>query len=399
MITRRAILIVLDGVGVGALPDALEYNGVVGCNSIKNVAKVLRGLDIPYLGKLGLGVIEKIKGIDPTLWSYCTMIGKIAPLTKANDSVPLHWEMMGILSESFPLYENGLPKEIIKRAERETGYQFVGNITVTKPNQLEMLRIKHIKTGKPAIYCTNDSVVQIIAIPKILPLDELYRITEIVRQVLTGEHGVLRVVAKPFTLKDGIFLRLEHLRKDYTLPPPTEGNILFPLLEKGIPLIAVGKISDFFMNVPFTKAFKGKCNEDHLKAILNSLRDEEEKFIFANLLDFDTMGHSKDIKGYAMKLEEFDSYIPDIISSMNDNDLLIITGDHGCDPTIESVKTHTREYVPLIMYNKKTTRRFNLGMCKSYTLIASTLSFYYGLRSSKCYQENILKTYLGDIVK
>jgi phosphopentomutase len=384
----RVILIVLDGVGIGALPDAYEYNNVTNCNSLKNVIEEMKNINLYTLEFLGLGTIERMSRLRSNAPS--SLICKLAPYTKANDSVPLHWEMMGILRKSFPIYKNGLPNEVMKIIEKETGYKFLGNITVTKPDQLELLRKEHIKVGNPVIYCTNDSVVQIMAMPEIIPLDELYQVAEIISRILFRKNGILRVVAKPFTIKDGKFLRLEHLRKDYTLPSPIKNNILFSLSEKNIPSIAIGKIADFFPNVPFAKTLKGKCNREHLKIITECLKKDEDALIFANLLDFDTLGHSKDVQEYAKKLKEFDNYLPKLISSMNNNDLLIITGDHGCDPTIKSIKTHTREYVPLIVYNKKSVMGFNLGIIKPYIVIAYILALYYGLSDMlKCYGRNI----------
>jgi len=378
----------LDGVGIGALPDAYEYNNVTNCNSLKNVIEAMKDVNLYNLELLGLGSIERISRLRSD--NYKSLTCKLAPYTRANDSVPLHWEMMGILRESFPVYENGLPDEMIKVIEKETGYKFLGNITVTKTDQLELLRKEHVKTGNPVIYCTNDSVVQIIATPEIIPLDELYRVTEIISRILFRKNAILRVVAKPFTIKDGEFLRLEHLRKDYTLPSPIENNILFLISEKNIPSIAIGKVADFFPNVSFVKTIKRNCNKEHLEVIAECLKRDENELIFANLLDFDTMGHSKDVQGYYKKLEEFDNYLLKLTSSINDDDLLIITGDHGCDPTIKSVKTHTREYVPLIVYKRKSIVGFNLGIIKPYVVIAYILALYYGLTDVlKRYEKNI----------
>jgi len=374
----RAVLIVLDGVGVGALPDAYEYNKVTYCNSIANVAEAMGGLHLPNLEDLGLGSISIIKGVKPK--PAQGVICKLAPLSKANDSVPLHWEMMGVITGSFPIYKSGLPKHILKAIENVTGQRFIGNITVTTPEQFYSLIRTHMEIGDPIIYCTNDSVVQIAAAIEKIPPKELYEIASMVRRMLTGKHAVLRVVAKPFTVKEGRHVRLEHLRKDFTLPIPSNHHLLGYLLKKGIPIIALGKVYDFFPGVFFSKNLRCKNNQHCLNLICRILEEEKSTFfIFANLIEFDVMGHSKDIEGYAQKLEEFDAYIPEILYRMHDKDLLIITGDHGCDPTIPQVKTHTREYVPLIIYRKSANKGYVLGIKRSFTNIASILSLFFNL--------------------
>lgn len=367
----RIIVIVLDSVGVGALQDAYKF-GDEGSNTLGNIAKVLGGLNLPHLEKMGLGNIIPILGVEPQS-SPIANFGKMAEVSPGKGSTCGHWELMGLhLSKAFPTYPNGFPKEIMNKFHKAIGIQTLGNYPASGTEIIEVLGDEHIKTKKPIVYTSADSVFQIAAHEEVIPPEKLYKICKKAREILTGEHAVSRVIARPFIGKNGKFTRTNR-RKDFSLEPT--GKILLDYLkENEKEVLAVGKISDIFVGRGITKKFPTKNNLNGIKKIINLIGNNRGDMIFANLIDFDMLyGHRNNPEGYAKALAEFDENIPEILNSMKYNDILFITADHGCDPTTLSTD-HSREYVPLIVYGKNIKSGVNLGIRKSFADVGKTIS-------------------------
>ncbi len=367
----RIIVIVLDSVGVGALQDAYKF-GDEDSNTLGNIAKVLGGLNLPNLEKMGLGNIIPILGVKPQL-SPIANFGKMAEVSAGKGSTSGHWELMGLhLSKAFPTYPNGFPKEIMDKFHKAIGIQTLGNYPASGTEIIKVLGDEHIKTKKPIVYTSADSVFQIAAHEDIIPPEKLYKICKKAREILTGEHAISRVIARPFIEKNGKFTRTKR-RKDFSLEP-TGKMLLDYLKENEKEVLAVGKISDIFVGRGITKKFPTKNNLDGIKKIINLIGNNRGDMIFANLIDFDMLyGHRNNPEGYAKALAEFDENIPEILNSMKYNDILFITADHGCDPTTPSTD-HSREYVPLIVYGKNIKSSVNLGTRKSFADVGKTIS-------------------------
>lgn len=367
----RIIVIVLDSVGVGALQDAYKF-GDEDSNTLGNIAKVLGGLNLPNLEKMGLGNIIPILGVKPQL-SPIANFGKMAEVSAGKGSTSGHWELMGLhLSKTFPTYPNGFPKEIMDKFHKAIGIQTLGNYPASGTEIIKVLGNEHIKTKKPMVYTSADSVFQIAAHEDIIPPEKLYKICKKAREILTGEHAISRVIARPFIGKNGKFTRTKR-RKDFSLEP-TGKMLLDYLKENEKEVLAVGKISDIFVGRGITEKFPTKNNLDGIKKIINLISNNRGDMIFANLIDFDMLyGHRNNPEGYAKALAEFDENIPEILNSMKYNDILFITADHGCDPTTPSTD-HSREYVPLIVYGKNIKSGVNLGIRKSFADVGKTIS-------------------------
>lgn len=367
----RIIVIVLDSVGVGALQDAYKF-GDEDSNTLGNIAKVLGGLSLPNLEKMGLGNIIPILGVKPQL-SPIANFGKMAEVSAGKGSTSGHWELMGLhISKAFPTYPNGFPKEIMDKFHKAIGIQTLGNYPASGTEIIKVLGNEHIKTKKPIVYTSADSVFQIAAHEDIISPEKLYKICKKAREILTGEHSISRVIARPFIGKNGKFTRTRR-RKDFSLEP-TGKMLLDYLKENEKEVLAVGKISDIFVGRGITKKFPTKNNLDGIKKIINLIGNNRGDMIFANLIDFDMLyGHRNNPEGYAKALAEFDENIPEILNSMKYNDILFITADHGCDPTTPSTD-HSREYVPLIVYGKNIKSSVNLGIRKSFADVGKTIS-------------------------
>lgn len=367
----RIIVIVLDSVGVGALQDAYKF-GDEDSNTLGNIAKVLGGLNLPNLEKMGLGNIIPILGVKPQL-SPIANFGKMAEVSAGKGSTSGHWELVGLhISKAFPTYPNGFPKEIMDKFHKAIGIQTLGNYPASGTEIIKVLGNEHIKTKKPIVYTSADSVFQIAAHEDTIPPEKLYKICKKAREILTGEHAISRVIARPFIGKNGKFTRTKR-RKDFSLEP-TGKMLLDYLKENEKEVLAVGKISDIFVGRGITKKFPTKNNLDGIKKIINLIGNNKGDMIFANLLDFDMLyGHRNNPEGYAKALAEFDENIPEILNSMKYNDILFITADHGCDPTTPSTD-HSREYVPLIVYGKNIKSSVNLGIRKSFADVGKTIS-------------------------
>lgn len=373
MNTKRVILIVLDGVGVGELPDAAYFNDV-GSNSLGNVAKVVEGLNLPNLQKMGLGNLTDIQGVPPcdnTIGAY----GKMAEQSQGKDTIIGHWELMGVVSEEpLPVFPDNFPLELITEFEKRINRKILGNIHASGTEIINQLGDEHVKTGKPIVYTSVDSVFQIAAHEEIIPVEELYDMCKKAREILTGKWGVGRVIARPFLGSSGNYWRTKR-RKDYSLSPP-KPTLLDKLTEKGYDVISVGKIDDIFAFRGITRSYHTTNNKESTDKIVELLDTDFNGLLFANLIDFDMVyGHRNDCEGYAGALEEFDRRLPEIHSKMREDDMLIITSDHGNDPTMPGTD-HTREYVPILIWGDCIKHDIDLGNSTSFLKVEKSISNY-----------------------
>ena len=378
---RRVVLIILDACGIGELPDAGLYQDE-GSNTIVNTAKAVGGLKLPNLEKLGLGNIDTILGVNPNK-SALANFGKMAELSAGKDSTSGHWEIMGlILKKPFPVYPHGFPPEIIRKFEETVGRGILGNKPASGTEIIKEIGEEHVRTGKPIVYTSADSVFQIAAHEEIIPVDELYKMCKIARKILVGEHRVARVIARPFVGKSGFFQRTER-RKDFSLPPPSD-TILDILKRNDIPVIGIGKIEDLFAGKGLTQSIHTKNNSDGMDKLAEAIRLFKTGLIFINLVDFDMLwGHRNNPSDFAAGLEEFDRRLPEITELLEKEDILIITADHGCDPTTPSTD-HSREYVPLLVYGSSIAGNINLGTRESFSDVGATTAEIFGIKGTGC---------------
>ena len=371
---KRIICVILDGVGVGEAPDAADF-GDAGSNSLGNTARHVGALRLPVLGSLGLGNIIPIEGVPP-FETPSAFFGRMAPVSPGKDSTSGHWELMGCIpDEPFPVYKNGFPGDVVAAFENAIGRRVIGNTPASGTMIIQDLGDEHLETGKPILYTSQDSVFQVAAHESVLSLDELYRYCEIARSILRPPHNVARVIARPFSGEPGGFYRTAG-RKDFSLPPPTP-TVLDALVEKGKPVLTIGKIHDLFAGRGITRFVPTKNNREGMEATLDMAADDNWPFVFVNLVDFDTMwGHRNDARAYALGLEDFDSYLRQLLRRISDDTLLIITSDHGNDPTTPSTD-HSREYVPLIVFSKSITQGVsekNLGTRGTFADVGKTIA-------------------------
>lgn len=388
---KRVILIILDSVGMGALPDADKY-GDVGADTIGHVAKFNGGLKLPNMESIGLGLIEGIQNINKVsdaLGCY----GKFYEASNGKDTVTGHWEMVGVKSEiPLPTYPNGFPAEIIKEFEEKTGRKVIGNKPASGTEILDELGEEQLKTGSLIVYTSADSVFQIAAHEDIIPIEELYKYCEIAREMLTGDNAVARVIARPYLGEPGNFIRTSN-RKDYALLPP-HATALDKLQEAGVKVMAVGKIEDIFSGKGIYSAVHTKDNMDGVDRTLDYMKTEKDGLIFTNLVDFDMKwGHRNDPKSYGKGLEDFDVRLKEIMQNMESDDILFITADHGCDPTYPGTD-HTREYVPFLAYGEPLKKGYNLGTKVGFFNMGQTICDIFN-------SEKIINgdSFLGEILK
>jgi len=376
---ERAIIIVLDSVGAGEMPDAAEY-GDVGSDTIGNIARKMGGLKMPNLGKLGLGNIHDIQGVPP-VEEPTGLFCKMSEASKGKDTTIGHWEIAGLITTNpFPTYPNGFPEDVIKAFEEAIGTKTLGNYPASGTVIIDDLGEEHMKTGYPIVYTSADSVFQIAAHEEIIPIPRLYEICEIARKLLKGEHMVSRVIARPFIGQPGSFSRTGN-RHDYAVTPP-EKTVLNHLQDAGYPVIGVGKIRDIFNGYGVTDNHKMKDNINGLEVTEELLKQDTKGLIFTNLVDFDMkFGHRNDVKGYADALEAMDAFMPRIFEAMKPTDVLFITADHGCDPTTASTD-HSREYVPLLVWSKN-LKGGALETRKTFADIAATIDDIFSLGKVK----------------
>jgi phosphopentomutase len=377
---KNFFVIVLDGVGIGELPDAARYNDQ-GSNTICNIAESVSGLELPNLESLGLGNIESIKGIKKVSHPKASF-GKMTEVSSGKDSTTGHWELAGLhVTKEFSYFPNGFDDYIIKKFLSETGCKGVlGNKAASGTEIIEEFGQQHFDTGYPIVYTSADSVFQIAAHEKIIPLKKLYEICEITRnKVLTSPLNVGRVIARPFVGVPGNLKRTKN-RKDFSLDPP-EPTILDILSECEITTVAIGKINDLFNYRGIKNQFITKSNEEGFEQLIKAAKDFERSFIFSNLVDFDVyFGHRNDPYGFAEKLKEFDIFLPDILNKLDESDRLVITADHGNDPTTPSTD-HSREYVPLLFYRKNFPGK-NLGIRKTFSDVAKTAAEFFNVKNN-----------------
>jgi phosphopentomutase len=372
----RITLIVLDGAGIGEMPDAPEW-GDAGSDTFGHICES-RQLNLPNLQGLGLGNIRPLAGVS-AIENPRGGYGKCALKSNGKDTTTGHWEMAGIVLErAFPTYPNGFPQSVIDEFIARTGVPgILGNIPASGTEIIKQLGEEHVNTKKPIVYTSGDSVFQIAAHEEVIPLDRLYEICEIARGMLRGQHEVGRVIARPFLGEVGNFYRTEN-RHDYAVPPPRE-NLLPLLSESGLDVVSIGKIASIYDSQGVTQDLIAKNNEQSINQTIKALNDDTRGLIFSNLVDFDMLyGHRRDTEGYARALEHFDARWPEIEVAMNDGDLLMITADHGNDPTYRGTD-HTREYAPLIVYGKRAKGGVDLGTRKSLSDIGNTIAENFGL--------------------
>ena len=371
---KRAIVIVLDSVGIGEQPDAAEF-GDVGSHTLGNIRKVRGKLDMPNMTKLGLAAIENSR-LDTLNLTPTGAYGKLAELTKAKDTTCGHWEMAGLpLKKAFKTYPAGFPTELIHEFEQKIGRGTLGNEVASGTEIIARLGDEHVKTGKPIVYTSADSVFQIAAHEGVIPLQELYRICEIARELLNDDNFLVgRVIARPFEGTTGAYKRTEN-RKDYAVEPFSD-TVLDALDKRGLPVVGVGKIEDIFCHRGVTIVDHTKNNHTGIDSTVRFLEEGTGSFIFTNLVDFDMLyGHRNDVEGYATALESFDAALPRILGAMKEGDILMITADHGCDPTTPSTD-HSREYIPLVVTGKHVKANVNLGTRKTFADIGATVFDY-----------------------
>ncbi len=379
MAFRRIIWIVLDSVGIGEMPDAADY-GDVGSDTLGNLAR-LRPLDLPNLCRLGLANIRSLEGLAPDpapLGCY----GRCATTSPGKDTTTGHWEMVGIhLAKPFPLYPHGFPPEVMDEFERQIGRKTLGNIPASGTEIIRELGEEHMRTGCPIIYTSADSVFQIAAHEEVIPVPELYRMCEIARGILRGPHEVGRVIARPFVGAPGAFTRTAN-RHDYAVPPPA-GMLLDKLAGARVPVVSIGKIYDIYLGRGISRAEKTKSNAEGMAKVLDAAASHVGGLIFANFVDFDMLyGHRNDAEGYAKALEAVDRWLPALLDRLAPDDLLILTADHGCDPTTPSTD-HSREYVPLLAYGKAARSGVNLGTRGTLADMGQTVAWNFRVQIEK----------------
>ena len=370
----RIILMIIDSVGIGEMPDAKEF-GDEGANTFKHIYEAFPEMKIDNLKKLGISKIEELKSIPydgPVHGSY----GKMLEKSNGKDTTTGHWEIAGLLiTEPFKTYPKGFPDHVIKEFEEKTGRKSLCNRPASGTEIIKELGEEHVRTGKPIVYTSADSVFQIAAHEDVIPLDELYDMCLIARKILMGKDQVARVIARPFTGEIGQFERTPN-RRDFSLKPFGH-TILDELKENNFDVIAVGKIVDIFDGQGITNDIHTVSNMDGVDQTLKFMKDSNNGLIFTNLVDFDAKyGHRRDVEGYKTAIEDFDARIPEILEYMNPKDILIITADHGNDPSFEGTD-HTREMVPLLVYGDQLKQNIDLGSRKTFADVAATIADYF----------------------
>lgn len=368
---KRAILVVLDGVGVGANPDAHAY-GDDGANSLEHCAQAVGGLELPHLGRIGLGNITPILGTPPAEHAQGSY-GRMAEMAAGKDSTTGHWEMTGVvLHKPFPTYPHGFPAHLVVQFEKAIGREVLGNKAASGTEIIKELGEEHLRTGRPILYTSADSVFQLAAHQEVIPLEELYQMCRIARGMLTGEYAVGRVIARPFTGTPGNFTRTEH-RRDFSLEP-LGTTLLDVLKDSGKEVIGVGKIEDLFAGRGLTKRDHTETNKDGMAATLRWLKRDFTGLLFVNLVEFDMLwGHRRDSQGYAQALRDVDNWFAQVQRVMGPGDAIFFGADHGNDPTYRG-SDHTREHVPLLAYGQQVHAGVNLGTRSTFADLGQTLA-------------------------
>lgn len=370
---RRAIIIVLDSVGAGEAPDAGAF-GDEGSNTLGHIAEQTPGFALPNLGRLGLGNILPLKGVPPVA-APTAAYGRLQEVSRGKDTTAGHWELAGTpVLQALPTYPQGFPRELIREFERKIGRPTLGNEVASGTEIIQRLGGRHLRTGYPIVYTSADSVFQIAAHEEVIPLARLYQMCEQARALLVGEHGVGRVIARPFVGEPGGFVRTAN-RRDFSLVPPA-GNLWQRVQEAGLSTVAIGKIHDIFADKNIDFSYTTQNNGDGVDKLLAAMEKHENGLIWLNLVDFDMLyGHRNDVVGYAAALQEIDGRWPEVEAKLRPGDLLIITADHGNDPTTPSTD-HSREYVPILVCGAGAV---DLGIRSTFADVGATVAEYLGV--------------------
>jgi len=373
--SNRVILIVLDSVGIGYLPDAHLY-GDEGSNTLGHIVEKYPALHIPNMISLGLGNIDP-NNLLPKVDNPMAAYGKAMEQSAGKDTTTGHWEIAGtILEKPFPTFPDGFPTSFMADFESAIGSKTIGNYSASGTTIIEELGDEHVRTGFPIVYTSADSVFQIAMHEAVIPIEKQYEICQIARDMLTGDYEVGRVIARPFVGASGQYTRTSR-RKDFATMPPD--NVLDAINKQGKEVLGIGKIYDIFAGKGITRSIKTANNQECIEATISAIENDEASLIFTNLVDFDMhFGHRRDVVGYAQCLEAFDAKLPEIMSKMKEDDILIITADHGNDPTWTGTD-HTREYIPILIYGQNVPKAYSFGVRNSFVDIAATVSEALGM--------------------
>lgn len=371
---KRVIIVVLDSVGAGEAPDAAAY-GDVGSNTLGHIAELAPDFALPNLAKLGLGNILPLKGVPPVAKPLAAF-GRLQEVSCGKDTTAGHWELAGTpVNAPLPTYPQGFPPDLIKEFERQIGRPTLGNEVASGTEIIQRLGGRHLRTGYPIVYTSADSVFQIAAHEEVVPLKTLYAMCQKARALLVGQHGVGRVIARPFVGEPGAFVRTAN-RRDFSLLPP-EGNIWQQVQGAGLPTVAIGKIHDIFADCHIDFSYPTTGNADGVAKLLAAMQTHKSGLIWANLVDFDMLyGHRNDVLGYAAALQAFDAALPQLLAAMQPADMLIITADHGNDPSTPSTD-HSREYVPILVCGLQAAG-VNLQIRPTFADVGATVAAYLG---------------------
>ena len=375
---HRVALVVCDSFGVGEAPDAADY-GDAGSNTLGHVAEAVGGLEAPNLSRLGLGLVTEMKGLSAAA-AAGTAHGRQRERSAGKDTTTGHWELAGIvLDRPFPTYPDGFPPEVIDPFERAIGHEVLGNVAASGTEIIERLGEEHLRTGRPIVYTSADSVFQVACHVEVVPLEQLYEWCRIARRILDGDHRVGRVIARPFDGPPGGFFRRPE-RRDFSVPPPGR-TVLDFLADAGIAVFGVGKIGDIFGGQGLTEFRYSQSNDDGVDITVDYLARPGRTLVVTNLVDFDSKyGHRNDPEGYARCVEAFDRRLPEIEGALADG-VLFLTGDHGCDPTDTSSTDHTREYTPVLVSGARTTEAVDLGTRSTFGDLGETVADLFGVRT------------------
>ncbi|MBK6499674.1 MAG: phosphopentomutase [Saprospiraceae bacterium] len=373
--SNRVILIVLDSVGIGYLPDAHLY-GDEGSNTLGHIVEKYPALHLPNMIRLGLGNID-LNNLLPKVQNPLASYGKAMEQSAGKDTTTGHWEIAGtILEKPFPTFPNGFPTSFMADFEAAIGSKTIGNYSASGTAIIDDLGDEHVRTGFPIVYTSADSVFQIAMHEAVIPIEKQYEICQIARDMLTGDYEVGRVIARPFVGASGQYTRTSR-RKDFATMPPD--NVLDAINKQGKEVLGIGKIYDIFAGKGITRSIKTANNQEGIEATISAIENDEASLFFTNLVDFDMhFGHRRDVVGYAKCLEAFDAKLPEIMSKMKEDDILIITADHGNDPTWTGTD-HTREYIPILIYGQNVPKAYSFGVRNSFVDIAATVSEALGM--------------------
>lgn len=376
LVFKRVLLIILDGVGIGALPDADTY-GDAGSNTLGNLARAVGGFDLPNLQKLGLGNIAPLEGMPPVA-EPAASYGVMRETSPGKDSISGHWEMTGVeLDGPFPTYPDGFPPEVMEAFEKAIGRGTLGNYAASGTVIIQDLGDEHVSTGKPIVYTSADSVFQIAAHEDVIPVEDLYEMCHKARHMLTGKHAVGRIIARPFVGTSGDYTRTTR-RKDFSLEP-VDKTLLDLMSGAGYDVITVGKVCYLFAKRGITESVKAPTNKDVTDSVIDLLGRENRGLIFANLVDFDMLwGHRNDVEGFYGGLVEFDRRLPEILGAMRESDAIFFTADHGNDPTTPSTD-HSREQVPVLVEGSAVKPGVDLGVRESFADLGATIAENFGV--------------------